>query len=153
MPALPNVRQELFCQNIVKGMSALKAYEAAGYKKHWDNPYKLKGRKRVSERILELLKTTETDLKVTVESMTNVYADILLSAKKVGNFNAAKGAADSLAKMHGLMIDRKETGAPGDFSRMDDDQIREFISATASEIGAHSRGSEGAGEAGEEEEG
>lgn len=128
---------------MVKGMSAAKAYEKAGYKYNDGNCIRLKGNERVSNRIEELLKTTETELKVTVESMTNLYADLLNGARSAGNFNAAKGAADSLAKMHGLMIDRKETGAPGDFSRMDDDQLRQYVSATVAEISRSSQGSEG----------
>lgn len=150
MPALPNIRHELFARNVVKGMTYAKAYEKAGYKYNDGNCIRLKGDKRVSNRIDELLKTTETDLRVTVESMTNLYADLLQGARSAGNFNAAKGAADSLAKMHGLMIDRKETGAPGDFSRMDDDQLRKYVSATVAEIGRSSQGSEGVAE--EEEE-
>ena len=142
MPALPNIRQELFAQNLVKGMSAAKAYREAGYAHNESNCIRLKGNERVSNRIEELLKTTETELKVTVESMTNVYADLLNGARSAGNFNAAKGAADSLAKLHGLMIDRKEAGAPGDFSRMDDDQLRQYVSASIAEISQSSPGSE-----------
>lgn len=150
MPALPNIRHELFARNVVKGMTYAKAYEKAGYKYNDGNCIRLKGDKRVSNRIEELLRTTETELKVTVESMTNLYADLLNGARSAGNFNAAKGAADSLAKLHGLMIDRKEAGGPGDFNRMDDDQLRNFISTAASEISAGSTSSEGASE--EEEE-
>jgi phage terminase small subunit len=142
------MRQELFAQNLVKGMTQNRAYIKAGYTANtpqagWSNASRLIRDDKVSNRIDELLKTTETELKITVESMTNVYADILSSAKQVGNFNAAKGAADSLAKLHGLMIDRKEAGAPGDFSRMDDDQLKQFISNTASELSALSGRSEG----------
>ena len=139
MPALPNMRQELFAQNLVKGMTQNRAYIKAGYTANtpqagWSNASRLIRDDKVSNRIDELLKTTETELKVTVESMTNLYADLLQGARSAGNFNAAKGAADSLAKMHGLMIDRKETGAPGDFSRMDDDQLKQYVSATVAEI-------------------
>lgn len=155
MPALPNMRQELFAQNLVKGMPQNRAYIKAGYTANtpqtgWSNASRLIRDDKVSNRIEELLRTTETELKVTVESMTNLYADLLNGARSAGNFNAAKGAADSLAKLHGLMIDRKEAGGPGDFNRMDDDQLRNFISTAASEISAGSTSSEGASE--EEEE-
>jgi len=155
LPALPNMRQELFAQNMVKGMPQNRAYMKAGYTANtpqagWANASRLIRDDKVSNRIDELLKTTETELKVTVESMTNLYADLLQGARSAGNFNAAKGAADSLAKLHGLMIDRKEAGGPGDFNRMDDDQLRNFISTAASEISAGSAGSEGIVE--EEEE-
>ena len=145
----------MFAQNLVKGMPQNRAYIKAGYTANtpqagWSNASRLIRDDKVSNRIEELLRTTETELKVTVESMTNLYADLLNGARSAGNFNAAKGAADSLAKLHGLMIDRKEAGGPGDFNRMDDDQLRNFISTAASEISAGSTSSEGASE--EEEE-
>lgn len=142
------MRQELFAQNMVKGMPQNRAYIKAGYTANtpqtgWSNASRLIRDDKVSNRIVELLSSTETELKITVESMTNLYADLLNGARSAGNFNAAKGAADSLAKMHGLMIDRKETGAPGDFSRMDDDQLRQYVSATVAEISRGSASTEG----------
>ena len=153
MPALPNPRHEKFAQNVARGMTAAKAYEKAGYKYNDGNCIRLKGSERVSGRIYELLKKSETDLVVDRNTMTNVYSDILHASREAGNYNAAKGAADSLAKLHGLMIDRKETGRPGDFGSMADDQLREFIQTAANQLSADGGGEAGAEEEGEEEEG
>jgi hypothetical protein len=47
--------------------------------------------------------------------------------------SAAKGAIETKAKLHGLLIDRKESGAPGDFQG---DQTREAVLARlATELG------------------
>lgn len=154
MPRLPNARQELFAQNVARGMSAAKAYEKAGYEPNRFNAARLKNtNENVSGRIYELLSKSETNLVVDRNTMTNVFTDLLHSARTAGNYNAAKGAADSLAKLHGLMIDRKETGRPGDFSAMADDQLREFIQTAANQLGADGGGEAGTEEEGEEEEG
>ena len=153
MPPLPNARQEKFAQNVAKGMANTKAYEEAGYNPHHANPTRMRNNERVSGRIYELLRKSETDLVVDRNTMTNVYSDLLHASREAGNYNAAKGAADSLAKLHGLMIDRKETGRPGDFGSMADDQLREFIQTAANQLSADGGGEAGAEEEGEEEEG
>jgi hypothetical protein len=107
----------------------------------------------VAGRIYELLRKSETDLVVDRNTMTNVYSDLLHASREAGNYNAAKGAADSLAKLHGLMIDRKETGRPGDFGSMADDQLREFIQTAANQLSSDGGGEAGTEEEGEEEEG
>lgn len=40
--------------------------------------------------------------------------------------SAAKGAVETKAKLHGLLVDRKESGAPGEFSQL---QTREQVLA------------------------
>ena len=154
MPALPNLRHERFAKNMAKGMSQSDAYRKAGYTTRpecsWANSSRLIRNARVSDRITELLTKSETDLIIDRNTMTNVYADLLKSSREVGNFNAAKGVADSLAKLHGLMIDRRESGSPGEFNAMDDAQLREYIQATAAEISSTLQGSEGADEEAEE---
>lgn len=158
MPALPNPRQERFAKNIALGMSQADAYRKAGYAARtpcsgWSGASRLSRNVKVSGRIYELLSKSETDLIVDRNTMTNVFTDLLHSARTAGNYNAAKGAADSLAKLHGLMIDRKETGRPGDFSAMADDQLREFIQTAANQLSSDGGGEAGTEEEGEEEEG
>lgn len=158
MPALPNLRHERFAKNMALGMSQAVAYRKAGYKAQtpctaWTGGSKLVRNPKVSGRIYELLSKSETDLIVDRNTMTNVFTDLLHSARTAGNYNAAKGAADSLAKLHGLMIDRKETGRPGDFSAMADDQLREFIQTAANQLSSDGGGEAGTEEEGEEEEG
>lgn len=158
MPALPNLRHERFAKNMALGMSQAEAYRKAGYKSGtprsaWTGGSLLVRNQKVSGRIYELLSKSETKLVVDRNTMTEVFTDLLHSARTAGNYNAAKGAADSLAKLHGLMIDRKETGRPGDFSAMADDQLREFIQTAANQLGSDGGGEAGTEEEGEEEEG
>lgn len=155
MPVLSNWRQERFARNIAKGMSQSQAYIKAGYKAStpnvkWSGASRLLRVVKVNDRVMEILSKDETKLRVTRNSMTNLYAELVRDAKSVGNMNAAKGLADSLAKLHGLMVERQESGAPGDFSRMDDDQLREYVEAAITEAGSGYQGEERADEEGED---
>jgi hypothetical protein len=107
----------------------------------------------VADRILEIFSKSETDLIIDRNTMTNAYTLTVQEARNAGNMNAVKGALDSLAKLHGLMIDRKETGRPGDFTAMADDQLREFIQDAANRLSAASSSEAGEDEEEEEEEG
>jgi hypothetical protein len=41
--------------------------------------------------------------------------------------SAANRALELLGKEAGMFIDRRETGGPGDFARMGDDELREYV--------------------------
>ena len=71
--------------------------------------------------------------RVTVESITSNLERISEAAEGSKQYSAAKGAQETIAKLHGLLIDRKESGAPGDFQG---DQTREAVLARlATELG------------------
>lgn len=53
--------------------------------------------------------------RVTVESITAELEDDRKLAQGLGQAGAALQATVAKAKLHGLLIDRKETGQPGDF--------------------------------------
>lgn len=55
MPTLPNAKQELFCQNLAKGMTQDKAYVEAGYKPNRHNASALKTKQHISNRVSELM--------------------------------------------------------------------------------------------------
>ena len=158
MPARLNARQEKFARNISKGMTQYDAYRKAGYKASrpetgWAAASRLARNVKVADRILEIFSKSETDLIIDRNTMTNAYTLTVQEARNSGNLNAVKGALDSLAKLHGLMIDRKETGRPGDFGSMADDQLREFIQTAANQLSSDGGGEAGTEEEGEEEEG
>lgn len=54
--------------------------------------------------------------RVTVESVTADLARIAAGAEADKQFGAAKGAVETMAKLHGLLVDRKESGGPGEFA-------------------------------------
>lgn len=118
MPALKNVRQERFCQLVKQGVPPYRAYPEAGYKPDEGAPYRLSGNVRVKRRIAELTRGLAVKTRVTVESLTDELNAIADGAAKSEQWGAAKGAVETKAKLHGLLVERKETGAPGDFAGM-----------------------------------
>ncbi len=136
MPALSNIRRELFCRNMLKGMSRPKAYERAGYAAPCrQSAYRLAKEPDVAKRMFELLTKTETEVIITTQTLTNAYVEVLDKSFEDEDYKNAKSTLDSLAKLHGLMVDRKEVGKAGDFSKMTDDELRLYIENTAAEIG------------------
>lgn len=59
---------------------------------------------------------------VTVASITEDLDRIAAGAEANLQFGAAKGAVETKAKLHGLLVDRKETGAPGEFAGQQSEQ-------------------------------
>lgn len=128
MPALKNHRQERFCQLVKRGIPPYRAYPEAGYKPHEGAPYRLCGNVRVKARLRELTKGFAMKTRVTVESITREFDEARELALKVDQPGAAIAATANKAKLHGLLIDRKESGAPGDFAGLaSPDEVREKI--------------------------
>jgi hypothetical protein len=115
MPALNNQRQERFCQLVKQGIPKLRAYEMAGYAPNHGAPYRLAENVSVKRRMSELTRGLAMKTQVTVQSVTEELDAIAVGAAKSEQWGAAKSAVEAKAKLHGLLIDRKESGAPGDF--------------------------------------
>jgi phage terminase small subunit len=60
MPTLPNPKHELFAQELAKGTTAEKSYEAAGFKPSRHNAATLARKKHILGRVAELLAERET---------------------------------------------------------------------------------------------
>ena len=116
MPALSNQRQELFCQLLKRGMPAIKAYPLAGYNAHRSAPARLCGNVRVKQRLTELTRHIAVKTRVTVETISAQLDEDRAFAKAVEQAGPALNATIAKAKLHGLIIDKKEQGAPGDFA-------------------------------------
>ncbi len=56
--------------------------------------------------------------RVTVESVTDELNAIRDRAMALDQPSAARGAVETKAKLHGLLVDRKESGGPGDFAAL-----------------------------------
>ena len=138
---------------MLKGMSRPKAYERAGYAAPCrQSAYRLAKEPDVAKRMFELLTKTETEVIITTQSLTNAYVDVLDKSYDDGDYKNVKSTLDSLAKLHGLMIDRKEVGKACDFTKMSDDELIHFIEATAAEVGQIGLSSTGIEEEAEPEE-
>lgn len=116
MPALANIRQERFCQLLKQGIPPYRAYPMAGYSANPGSPYRLHENARVKRRLAEITKGLAMKTRVTVESVTVELDRIAAGAEADKQYGAAKGAVETKARLHGLLIDRKESGQPGDFA-------------------------------------
>lgn len=101
----------------------------AGYKAHHDSPYQLRDNPGVKRRIKELERAIAVKTRVSVESMTAQFVEDRDFARQLNQPAAAHAASVAVAKLHGLMIDRKEQGAPGDFANLSVDEVLALVRA------------------------
>jgi hypothetical protein len=133
MPALTNQRQERFCQLIKQGVPPYRAYPLAGYNANNGAPYRLAENVRIKRRLNELTRSLAVKTRVTVESITEELDAIRDGANAALQFGAAKGAVETKAKLHGLLIERKEAGAPGDFAGLQ--SVDDVLALVKAELG------------------
>lgn len=127
MPPLPNPRHEKFAKAIAKGKPKVRAYEESGYSPDRGNAVRLTTKDSVAARIIELQSMDVRGLKVDREFSRNMFLNNYNLAIKSGNLSAANVAAEKLAKLFGLMVERREVGAAGEFSQLSDAQLIEIL--------------------------
>jgi Terminase small subunit len=135
MPPLENPRWEQFAQELAKGKSQTEAYLASGYKGD-KSPATAASRLltnvKVAARLRELQEVTAAKAEVTRESILAELEEARLMAKDNGHPAAAVSASMGKAKLVGLVVDRKEVGAPGEFADIENmtaDELREHFAA------------------------
>jgi phage terminase small subunit len=132
MPVLTNPRYERFAQELAKGKTADEAYQLAGYKENRGNASTLKSNQIISDRVSEILGRAANRTELTVARVVENLERIAGKAEALGEasgLSVAKSAWVDAAKVHGLIVDKKEVGRPGDFSRMTEDEIDAFIAS------------------------
>ncbi len=72
-------------------------------------------------------KRAELEQEITIERLTRMTLDAYEMACENAQASAAIKAAEFLGKLHGLIIERKEVGEPGDFSRMSRHELQQYI--------------------------
>lgn len=140
MAALFNPRHERFCREYMKIGIASRAFLAAGYRPTNRNSLdacssRLLSSPKVRQRILELGKMNEKKHEVTVASLIADLEDDRQLARENKQAAAAVSANIAKARLLGLIVDRKETGAPGDFSAMS--SADEILDKVRKELGDH----------------
>lgn len=115
MPVLLNSRHERFAQALYEGLPAHGAYVQAGYAANRGNAVRLKTKESVQKRLVELQGMAAEDADVTVDTLVRELESARVVAMTQGNPSAAVAATLGKAKLLGLMVERKEKGAPGDF--------------------------------------
>ena len=167
MPSLPNYRQELFARGMANGMSATQAYKNAGYsdkdKSAGNGGSALAQKSAIQARIAEIMADQARSLMldknyVLGKLIENIERSMVPTKKIVHqdgteetltyNPAAANKAIELLGKELGMFVDRKETGAPGDFAAINNaGDLRELI---ARRLGMVERGNGEVGVSGAE---
>ena len=112
------------------GENATKAYKQAGYKAKNDNvaapeASKLLQNPKISQDILrekagELAKQAKRAKKADIDQdwLVTQYIDTIELAKQDKQYNVMKSSIDSIGKLLGLMVDRKELAVSGEVSHL-----------------------------------
>lgn len=127
MPALKNQRQEMFCQLVKRGVPPFRAYPEAGYQVHHSNAYRLREKEGPKRRIAELNRGMAMKTQVTVASISDQLDEDRAFAQLVEQAGPALNATIAKAKLHGLVVDRKESGGPGDFAQQSAAEVLELV--------------------------
>jgi hypothetical protein len=127
MPTELKPRQERFCQLVRQGIVPYRAYPLAGYQPSRNAPYRLYENVRVKARLAELTKGFAMKTRVTVETISEQLDEDRAFAHRVEQAGPALNATIAKAKLHGLIVDRKETGAPGDFAGLQEQDVIELV--------------------------
>ena len=98
-PVLKNAKHELFAQALSKGMSAIRAYKAAGYKPDRGAACRLSANVSVRARLSELLEKAAERTLVTIESVTEELDKARQLALQNNKASAAVSASMSKAKL------------------------------------------------------
>jgi hypothetical protein len=108
MGELPNIRHERFCQALVRGESANRAYQTAGYKGSTANAARLKATEAIRRRIAELSAEAARAHEISIESICRELDQAVAVAKSKGQANPLVSAASLRAKLGGLLVDKTE---------------------------------------------
>jgi len=132
MPRLDNIRRERFCREYIKSGVASRSYKAAGYKASTRHSldasaWAMLRFPDVASRIAELRRQMTYKTKISLESLLLELAADRELARRVDQPSAAIQATVMQAKLVGLMVDRKESGSPGDFAALSADQVLEQV--------------------------
>ena len=123
-------KQREFVELYLGGMNATEAYKLAGYQVKNDNvagpeSSKLLRNPKVSQEITrlkagELAEKVEKARKYDIDQdwLISQYIDTINDARAVKHFNVVKGCIDSIAKLTGHLLDRRELAISGEISHL-----------------------------------
>lgn len=150
MAVLSNARHERFAQELAAGKTADEAYQLAGFRPNRGNATRLKANESVMKRVAELQGRIADGVVLTkqwvierlienVERALQAQPVLDREGRPTGEYtyegSVANRALELLGKEQGMFVDRKEVGKPGEFERMNADELRDYIRREASELG------------------
>ncbi len=144
MSALKNERYEYFVREYIKlgGENGAEAYRRTTRKfgrklTHWNSAaaisWQILQREPVKRRIKELRQQMIKRHDITIDKILNDYAKAMQMAERQGRADQLIAGATAQAKLVGLLRERVETGAAGEFDAID--TISEVLEKVAAEAG------------------
>ncbi len=139
MPALKNSQHERFVLELLAGATQTDAYIAAGYKVKNAGAAaaaasRLLKQPEISARLEELKKSAEKavldDTSLTLSEHMAMLRMLRDEARAEGKLQAAIAAEVKRGELRRFYIKQIETGAPGDFSDMSDEELAEETKRT-----------------------
>jgi phage terminase small subunit len=114
------VKQEGFCQSYIETGNATEAYRL-----HYDtekmkpatvnrNAKALLNNNKITTRLAELREHHQERHNITVDSITNMYLNDREDARTAKQYATAVAATTGLAKLHGLVVEKKQIGGDPD---------------------------------------
>mgnify|MGYP001583861763 CR=1 FL=1 len=133
-----NPRQEAFARHYVRCGKARHAYSLAGYTaRQPTNPgdcapadaaaSRLLKNVKVAGRIERIRQAMVKRADITEDNILNKLELVIKRAMETDQLAAANQAATAQAKLVGMLIDRKEIGDAGEFQRMTEQELRDYI--------------------------
>lgn len=138
VPRLTNPRHERFVREYIKHGVASKAYELAGFESTTSGSARAKASRllthaNVKRRLAEHHNMTLKRHEITVDTLLADLESDRALAHCEGQGSAAVQATMAKARLLGLIVDRKETGKPGEFEGMN--TVDEVLQAVRTELG------------------
>ena len=141
MAVLRNPRHERFAHGLASGKAANESYADAGYTPCDQNASRLMSRAEVRARVAELQAVAANRAAITRQRVLDELAKIAfagIGAEGVKTSDIRKALMD-IARMQGWVVQRVEVGNPGEFSRMTDEELEQFIRAEAAALASDKR--------------
>jgi hypothetical protein len=130
---------------LASGENATDAYELAGYKRNGGNGPAMARTMEIKDRVTEINEerlgqerqataiATERAA-ITKQSLIEMARDIYVQARKDGQNAAAVAALKELGVLTGYRIERRESGAPGEFAEIENMTAEELEAFIAGEF-------------------
>jgi hypothetical protein len=130
---LKNARHERFAQELAKGVAAVTAYEAAGYKPDRGAASRLSAKINIQARVDELKERAARKAEITVADIARQLDEDREFAKGCGSAAAMVSATLGKAKVLGLIKERHEhggvNGGPIEYRNLGEEEIDARLAA------------------------
>ena len=131
---LKNQRHELFAQGLATGKTAIQAYEFAGYKSNPQNAGRMTKNDDIQARVKELQERCAVKAELTIVDIVKKLETLEANAIANNQISAGVTAVVGIAKILGLIVDKREQRDVIEFSNKTDKELNEYIARLQKEM-------------------